>query len=151
MIRKDTSILRVGGFEWGGLSVDSAFKPYFYLSRLLFSLGGAAAFQDCVIHVDGKLTFANNTGSSGGALLIMSSQIKLHPYSELTFIGNQAKGIGGAVYVLEYMMDEFIHANNPDCFLAYLNPLLPPSKWKVYLVPYLFLRNCPPTPPLSQH
>ena len=81
----------------------------------------------------------------------MSSQIKLHPDSELTFIGNQAKGIGGAVYVLEHMMDEFIHANNPDCFLAYFDPLLPPSKWKVYLDPYLFLRNCPPTPPLSQH
>ena len=100
---------------------------------LLFSLGGAAAFQDCVVDVDGKLTFANNTGSIGGAVLIMSSQIKLHPYSELTFIGNQAKGIGGAVYVLEYMMDEFTHANNPDCFLAYFNPHLPPSRWKVFV------------------
>ena len=66
-------------------------------------------------------------------MLIMSSQIKLHRYSELTFIGNQAKGIGGAVYVLEHMMDEFIHANNPDCFLAYFNPRLPPSKWKVFV------------------
>ena len=103
---------------------------------LLFSLGGAAAFQDCVIDVDGKLTFANNTGSNGGALLIMSSQIKLYPYSELTFIGNHATGLGGAVYVQEHMMDEFIHENNPDCFLAYINPFFPPSKWKVYLSGY---------------
>ena len=84
-------------------------------------------------------------------MLIMSSQIKLYPNSELTFIGNQAEGIGGAVYVLEYVMDEFIHANNPDCFLAYIDPHSPPSKWKVYLDPYSFLRNSPPTPPLGQN
>ena len=66
----------------------------------------------------------------------MSSQIKLYPYSELTFIGNHATGLGGAVYVQEHMMDEFIHENNPDCFLAYINPFFPPSKWKVYLSGY---------------
>ena len=65
-------------------------------------------------------------------MLIISSQIKLFPYSELAFIGNQARGVGGAVYVQEHVMDEFIHANNPDCFLAYFDPFLPPSKWKVH-------------------
>ena len=103
-----------------------------FILALLSFLGGAAAFQDCVIYVDGKLTFANNTGSNGGAVLIMSSQIKLYPYSELAFIGNQARGVGGAVYVQEHVMDEFIHANNPDCFLAYVDSSSPPSKWKVY-------------------
>ena len=47
------------------------------------------------------------------------------------FTGNEAVGMGGAIFVLEHLMDEFIHVNNPDCFLAYHNPLLPPSEWKV--------------------
>ena len=77
------------------------------------------------------MTFANNTGSNGGALFMRSSQIILFPGSELVFLGNQARGLGGAVFVLEHVMDEFIHVNNPDCFLAYNDPLVPPSKWKV--------------------
>ena len=62
-----------------------------------------------------------------------SSQIKLHPGSELVFSGNKARGLGGAIFVWEHLMDEFIHENNPDCFLAYSDPLLPPSRWKVCL------------------
>jgi len=77
------------------------------------------------------MTFANNTGSNGGALFMRSSQIILFPGSELVFLGNQARGLGGAVFVLEHLMDEFIHVNNPDYFLANNDPLVPPSKWKV--------------------
>ena len=77
------------------------------------------------------MMFANNTGSNGGALFVRSSQIILHPGSELAFLGNKARGLGGAIFVWEHLMNEFIHVNNPDCFLAYSDPLLPPSKWKV--------------------
>ena len=101
------------------------------LSCCYCSLSGAAMFQDCVVHVNGTLTFANNTGSSGGALFMRSSQIKLHHNSKLVFLGNKARGLGGAIFVLEHQMDEFIHAYNPDCFLAYIDPLSPPSQWKV--------------------
>ena len=93
--------------------------------------GGAAAFQDCVINVQGQLLFTNNTGSNGGAVLLESSQIILYRNSELMFLGNEARGAGGAIFVKEYTMDEFIHVKNPDCFLAYSDPHEPPSKWKV--------------------
>ncbi|KAL9984155.1 hypothetical protein ACROYT_G006421 [Oculina patagonica] len=92
--------------------------------------GGAAGFQDCVLKVHGQLVFANNTGSNGGAMFLRSSQIILHPDSELMFLGNKAWGLGGAIFVWEHTMNEFIHVNNPDCFLAYSDPSLSPSKWK---------------------
>lgn len=91
----------------------------------------AAAFIYCVIFVHGRLAFTNNTGDSiGGALLIVASQIILFPDTELLFLGNHVSGLGGAVFVFPYMV-ELTHANNPDCFLAYSDPFLPPSKWKV--------------------
>ena len=96
--------------------------------------GGAAGFQDCVINVQGQLVFTNNTGSNGGAVLLESSQIVLYPGSELMFLGNEARGLGGAIFAKEYTMDEFIHEKNPDCFLAYSDPYEPPSKWKVRIV-----------------
>jgi len=92
--------------------------------------GGAAGFQDCVINVQGQLVFTNNSGTNGGAVLLESSQIILYPDSELMFLGNKARGLGGAIFVKEYTMDEFIHEKNPDCFLAYRDPHEPPSKWK---------------------
>ena len=93
--------------------------------------GGAGSFQDCVLHVEGQLVFANNTGSHGGALFLQSSQMILYPGSELMFLGNKADGIGGAILVWENIMSEFIHEFNPNCFLAYSDHYLPPSKWKV--------------------
>lgn len=96
-----------------------------------FATGCGAAFFHCVIFVQGRLAFTNNTGDfTGGALLIVASQIILFPDTELLFLGNHVLGMGGAVCVL-VSVDELTHANNPDCFLAYSDPLLPPSKWKV--------------------
>ena len=95
---------------------------------------GAAAFQNCVINVQGQLLFMNNSGTNGGAVLLESSQIVLYPDSELMFLANEARGLGGAIFVKEYMMDEFIHEKNPNCFLAYSDPNEPPSKWKVSIV-----------------
>ena len=92
---------------------------------------GAAGFQDCVVNVQGQLVFANNSGSNGGAVLLESSQIILHPGSELMFLGNKARGMGGAICVLEHTMDELMHRYNPNCFLAYSEPQVPPSRWQV--------------------
>ena len=93
--------------------------------------GGAAGFQDCVINVQEQLVFTNNTGSSGGAVRLESSQIILYPDSELMFFGNKARGLGGAICVFEHTMNELIQRYNPNCFLAYSEANLPPSKWKV--------------------
>ena len=92
---------------------------------------GATAFQDCVINVQGQLVFTNNSGTDGGAVFLYSSQIILYSESELMFLGNEARSLGGAICVFEYTMDELIRRYNPNCFLAYSDPHVPPSKWKV--------------------
>ena len=92
---------------------------------------GAAALQDCVINVQGQLVFTDNSGTNGGAVLLESSQIILHPHSELIFLRNKARGLGGAICVFEHTMDELIQSYNPNCFLAYSDPHAPPSSWKV--------------------
>ena len=94
-------------------------------------VAGAAAFQDCVINVQGQLMFTNNSGTSGGAVLLESSQIILYPDSELMFLGNKARGVGGAICVSEHTTDELMQMYNPNCFLAYSDHQVPPSKWKV--------------------
>ena len=106
-------------------------RDFYLTERDRVSLGGAAAFQDCVLNVYGHVTFANNTGFNGGALFMLSSQIILHPGSTVVFLGNRARGVGGAIFVWEHLMGEFIHVNNPDCFIAYSDPKLPPLQWKV--------------------
>ena len=122
--------------------VNIIFKGYNVFRR---NYGGAAAgFQDCVLNVHGQLVFANNRGSNGGAMSLRSSQIILYPDSELMFLGNKAWGMGGAILVVEHTINEIIHVNNPDCFLAYSEPHLPPSKWKVSTaVLPRFLLKCP--------
>ena len=108
--------------------------------------GGAAGFQDCVLKVHGQLVFSNNTGSNGGAVFFRTSQIILYPGSELMFLGNKAWVMGGAIFVWEHTMNEFIHVNNPNCFLAYSDPRLPPSKWKASTT--LYWTRCTASVPL---
>jgi len=91
---------------------------------------GAAALQDCVINVQGQLVFTDNSGTNGGAVLLESSQIILHPHSELMFLRNKARGLGGAICVFEHTMDELMQSYNPKCFLAYSDSHAPPSSWK---------------------
>ena len=100
--------------------------------------GGAAVFQDCVINVHGQLVFTNNTGLNGGAVLLEFSQIILYPESELMFVGNEARGLGGAIYVAEHVMEELMQWYNPNCFLTYSEANLPPSEWKVRVTSGLY-------------
>ena len=100
--------------------------------------GGAAGFQDCVLNVHGQLVFTNNTGLNGGAVLLESSQIILYPDSELMFLGNEARGVGGAICVWEHIMEELMQWYNPNCFLTYSEVNLPPSEWKVRVTSGLY-------------
>ena len=100
--------------------------------------GGAAGFQDCVINVHGQLVFTNNTGLNGGAVLLELSQIILYPESELMFLGNEAKGAGGAICVWEQIMEELMQWYNPNCFLTYSEANLPSSEWKVRVTSGLY-------------
>ena len=92
---------------------------------------GAAHIENSILYIDGKVEFLQNTGYRGGALELISSQIKLYSGSELVFIGNSATGLGGAVMVKTFRAGEMIHQYNTDCFLAYIDRHLPPSKWNV--------------------
>ena len=96
---------------------------------------GAVEYQEGVIHVNGTLEFIKNSGSHGGAVFLRSSQITLHPGSELRFVENFASGLGGAIMVQTRAMYEFIRVYNPDCFVVYSIPRTEPSKWKVSFQP----------------
>jgi len=92
---------------------------------------GAVEYLQGRIFVNGSLEFAQNSGSHGGAVLLTSSQIILHPGSELRFVENYASGVGGAIVVVTGSRYEFIHEYNPDCFVTYSEERTAPSKWKV--------------------
>ena len=92
---------------------------------------GAIEYQEGRILVNGSLEFVKNSGSFGGAALLSSSQIILHPSSQMIFLQNYARGIGGAILVLTRSKYEFIHEYNPDCFVTYSEEKTAPSKWKV--------------------
>lgn len=92
---------------------------------------GAMEYVQGRILVNGSLEFVQNSGSHGGAVLLSSSQIILHPGSELRFVRNDASGVGGAIFVLTGSRYEFIHEYNPDCFVTYSEDRTAPSKWKV--------------------
>ena len=92
---------------------------------------GAMEYLQGRILVNGSLEFVQNSGSHGGALLLSSSQIILHPGSELRFVRNYASGVGGAIVVLTGSRYEFIHEYNPDCFVTYSEERTAPSEWKV--------------------
>ena len=92
---------------------------------------GAMEYLRGRIFVNGSLEFVQNSGSHGGAVLLSSSQIILHPGSELRFVANYASGVGGAIFVLTNSRYEFIHEYNPDCFVTYSEERTAPSQWKV--------------------
>ena len=92
---------------------------------------GAMEYLQGRIHVNGSLEFIRNSASIGGAVLLSSSQIILYPGSELSFVKNYARLVGGAIFVLTSRKYEFIHEYNPDCFVRYSEDKTKPSKWKV--------------------
>ena len=109
---------------------------------------GAVEYQEGVIHVNGTLEFIKNSGSHGGAVFFRSSQVTLHPGSELRFVENFASGLGGAIVVQTRAMYEFIRVYNPDCFVVYSIPRTEPSKWKVSSQGTYLLAVTPPPSPL---
>ena len=111
--------------------VNMKFKGRNVFTRNNGGGAGAAAFQDCVIHVQGQLLFTNNSGTNGGAMLLESSQIILYPDSGMILLGNKARGLGGAICVFEHWIVEVMQTYNPNCFLIYSDLRVPPSKWKV--------------------
>ena len=92
---------------------------------------GAMEYLQGRIHVNGSLEFIRNSGPVGGAVLLSSSQIILYPGSELSFVKNYARVVGGAIVVLTSRKYKFIHEYNPDCFVRYSEDKTKPSKWKV--------------------
>ena len=49
--------------------------------------------------IDGHATFSNNSGDHGGALKLVNTYLYFYNNSNVSFIGNKAHEIGGAIYI----------------------------------------------------
>ena len=92
---------------------------------------GAAHFSNSMVHVHGKLDFIGNIGETGGALLLVNSQIMLYPETQIRFLGNQASMYGGAIYVISNAIYRVAVKNNPECFITYSKKNVSPKNWNV--------------------
>ena len=72
------------------------------------SPGPLYAYSSTLIF-EGNVDFANNTGYNGGALALHAgSQIVIGRHAQLKFIGNHAKHFGGAIYVDNHVLSNFL-------------------------------------------
>ena len=55
--------------------------------------------HDSNLVIDGHATFSNNSGDLGGALKLINTYLHFHNNSNVSFIGNKAHEIGGAIYI----------------------------------------------------
>ena len=64
-------------------------------------LGTALSVVNCTVHVDGQVTFVNNTGRLGGAVRLTRSQVRVaNENATVLFFGNFAQ-FGSAVFIEE--------------------------------------------------
>ena len=88
------------------------------------------------IHVNGTLNFSQNVAvaTGGGMTLADTSHLILYPGTHLRFVENEAGTQGGALAVFTIGMPQITHVYNPLCFLQYIVPNQPHSKWNVSMV-----------------
>ena len=70
--------------------------------------------------------FGNNSGVHGGAIMLMGGAwIKIHPYSNVSFLYNNALISGGAIHV--DVRTPFDHLASHVCFIRYYKEYVPPE------------------------
>ena len=78
---------------------------------------------DSSLHLKGNVTYSNNTGWQGGALVLVSTQVYVWPGAHISFENNYAKDVGGAIYVESTSTMYYEAANDPDtrigCFYKF--------------------------------
>ena len=67
-------------------------------SEFIASNQAIASFSS-KFYLSGEISFINNTGTRGAAMILYSSTLNIAPNTNVTFINNSAKDRGGAVYV----------------------------------------------------
>ena len=72
--------------------------------------------------------FDGNSGVHGGAIMLMGGAwIKIHPYSNVSFLHNNALISGGAIHV--DVGTPFDHLASHVCFIRYYKENVPPRNW----------------------
>ena len=80
----------------------------------------ALALISSVFNMSGNVTFVNNTGTRGAAMILYSSTLNIAPNTNLVFINNSAKDRGGAIYI-EPGVSSIFHQFHFICFFQLLN------------------------------
>ena len=131
------------------LALHSAFLP---CTGILYSINFPITFQGVMrfkkntasaIEVHGgslnvtngtELIFIENTSQYGGALALYDcSYMTIHPNTSLTFINNNAKISGGAIYSASCSGSGQPISPSFKCFVQYSDPSVHPEKWRTSL------------------
>ncbi len=106
-----------------------------------FTIQGDSKFANCSSHaiishasyitLSGKVAFVNNTGTSGAALYLSSSDLKIAADANIMFINNSATDSGGALYL--YLLRQ-IHVES-GVNLTLINNLAGSKGGAVYIGP----------------
>ncbi len=71
-----------------------------------------------IVHLEGEVTFANNTGTFGGALRLLSASfLIIRNNSNVTFQNNSAEVAGGAIF--SYYLNNLPNVAYFDCFMFF--------------------------------
>ncbi len=97
-----------------GTSVNMTLKDSYFTENS----GTVLRTSTSIVHLEGTVVFANNTGTFGGALRLLSSTFLIvRNHSNITFQNNTAEVFGGAIFA--YNLNNFPNIAYYDCFLFF--------------------------------
>ncbi|XP_065180869.1 uncharacterized protein LOC135811564 [Sycon ciliatum] len=97
-------------------------------SSLCGNNGSALVLDTSSVNMRGSITFHNNTGDTGGAVMLTGfSWITLNSDTSVAFLRNMAHMYGGAVYCQTNSAHSVLSSRN--CFLQYADPMASPDQW----------------------
>ena len=70
------------------------------------------------IVLSANVMFVNNSGDRGGAISLHHSYLFLSDFSNISFVGNAARDVGGAIFVKEFPI-QTLTAELPQCFYQF--------------------------------
>ena len=112
----------------GAVYIDTIPVVFGGINTFHSNFGSALAMTACQIDVLKEMSFYNNTGRSGGAVVLYADAfIVTHPFSHMSFIENNAENFGGAIYSLSPGVGDQFGSRN--CFLRFSNVSTLPYQW----------------------
>jgi len=89
---------------YSGISLDRAGRVELIDCRFVGNEGTSITATDSIFKVSGTLSFVNNTAYQGGAMGFYGDSymsVSLKKNTQIFFINNYAKHVGGAIHILE--------------------------------------------------